>query len=215
MYCGLIIADISVVTTIAALSGIAATASYLDAKFHIRHDLKNGSQSNAAAESMAFIVKKQSEDKMLTYHCLEWWAKQDRPDHLFLEFDGSRWTYKQFYLEVQRVGNWLMNDLGIQRDEVVALDGRNSCSYVLLWMALEAIGACPAFINSNPYSWSDPDISLQKPPSSSWLSLAETISQQKMCKSDTTMTISLVLALTQHLCPSHGLPGFKPRTCGS
>ena len=137
------------VSTVAALSGIAATASYLNAKFHIRHDLKTGSLNDAAAESMAFIVKKQTEDKLLVYHCLEWWAKQDRPHHLFLQFDGSEWTYKQFYLEVQRVGNWLMNDLGIERDEVVALDGRNSCSYMLLWFALEGIGACPAFINSN------------------------------------------------------------------
>lgn len=86
---------------------------------------------------------------MLNYHVLEWWAKEDRPNHVFLQFEGSKWTYKQFYLEVQRIGNWLMNDLGIQRDEIVALDGRNSNSYVLLWFGLEAIGACPAFINSN------------------------------------------------------------------
>jgi acyl-CoA synthetase (AMP-forming)/AMP-acid ligase II len=42
-----------------------------------------------------------------------------------------------------------MNDLKIERNEVVALDGGNSCSYMLLWFALEGIGACPAFINSN------------------------------------------------------------------
>ena len=139
------------VSTVAALSGIAATAAYLDAKFHIRHDLKAGSlnAAAAAASAMEFIAKKQAEDKLLVYHCLEWWAKQDIPHHLFLQFEGSEWTYKQFYLEVQRVGNWLMNDLGIERDEIVALDGRNSNSYVLLWFALEGIGACPAFINSN------------------------------------------------------------------
>jgi acyl-CoA synthetase (AMP-forming)/AMP-acid ligase II len=66
-----------------------------------------------------------------------------------LDFEGELWTYKRFYLAVQRVGNWLMNDLGIQKGEVVALDGPNSCSYLLLWFALEGIGACPAFINSN------------------------------------------------------------------
>lgn len=98
---------------------------------------------------MAFIGEKQAEDKLLTYHCLQYWANEDRPSHLFVQFDGSEWTYKQFYVEVQRVGNWLMNDLGIEKDEVVALDGRNSCSYLLLWFALEGIGACPAFINSN------------------------------------------------------------------
>jgi len=139
----------SIVATAAALSGIAATAAYLDAKFHIRNDLKIGNLNNVAAESMAFIVKKQSEDKMLNYHVVEWWAKQNIPNHVFLQFEGSEWTYKQFYLEIQRVGNWLMKDLGIERDEVVALDGRNSNSYVLLWFAIEAIGACPAFINCN------------------------------------------------------------------
>lgn len=86
---------------------------------------------------------------MLVYHYLEDWAKQDLPNHVFLEFDGSLWTYKQFYLAVQRIGNWLMNDLGIEKGEVVAIDGPNSASYLMLWYALEAIGACPAFINSN------------------------------------------------------------------
>lgn len=137
------------VTTVAAISGIAATAAYLDAKFHIRNDLKIGNLNNATAESFAFIAKKQAENKLLNYHVLEWWAEQDKPNHVFLQFEGAQWTYKQFYLEVQRVGNWLMNDLGIERDEIVALDGRNSNSYVLLWFALEGIGACPAFINSN------------------------------------------------------------------
>jgi len=37
---------------VAALSGITATAAYLDAKFHIRHDLRAGSRSNAAAKAM-------------------------------------------------------------------------------------------------------------------------------------------------------------------
>jgi acyl-CoA synthetase (AMP-forming)/AMP-acid ligase II len=134
---------------VAALSGITATAAYLDAKFHIRHDLRAGSRSNAAAKAMEFTVQKRTEDRMLVYHYLEDWAKQDIPNHLFLDFEGELWTYKRFYLAVQRVGNWLANDLGIEKGEVVALDGPNSCSYLLLWYALEGIGACPAFINSN------------------------------------------------------------------
>jgi acyl-CoA synthetase (AMP-forming)/AMP-acid ligase II len=133
----------------ATLSGIAATAAYLDAKYHIRHDLRSGSRSNATAKAMEFTIQKRTEDRMLVYHYLEDWAKQDLPNHVFLEFDGSLWTYKQFYLAVQRIGNWLMNDLGIEKGEVVALDGPNSASYLMLWYALEAIGACPAFINSN------------------------------------------------------------------
>jgi acyl-CoA synthetase (AMP-forming)/AMP-acid ligase II len=98
---------------------------------------------------MEFTVQKRTEDRMLVYHFLEDWAKQDLSNHIFLDFEGELWTYKRFYLAVQRVGNWLMNDLGIKKDEVVALDGPNSSSYLLLWFALEGIGAVPAFINSN------------------------------------------------------------------
>ena len=65
---------------------------------------------------------------MLVYHLLEDWAKQDLPNHIFLDFEGELWTYNRFYLAVQRVGNWLMNDLGIRKGEVVALNGPNSCS---------------------------------------------------------------------------------------
>jgi hypothetical protein len=137
------------VAAAAALSGIAAISGYLNAKFHIRHDLKNGSPDSAAEAAFEFLAQRQAEDKLLTYHFLQAWAEDDRPHHLFLEFNGSRWTYRQFYLEVQRVGNWLLNDLKIERNEVVALDGGNSCSYMLLWFALEGIGACPAFINCN------------------------------------------------------------------
>ena len=42
-----------------------------------------------------------------------------------------------------------MNDLGIEKRERVALDGGNSPEYLLLWMAIESIGACPSFINCN------------------------------------------------------------------
>lgn len=53
----------------------------------------------------------------------------------------------QFYDDLQRVGNWLMNDLGIQTSELVAIDGPNSAEYLLLWFALDGIGACISFIN--------------------------------------------------------------------
>lgn len=133
-------------------AGIAAAAAlYLDGKYHIRHDLRTGNPNNAVADAMKFIAQRQAEDRLLVYHFLEAWALEDRPNHLFLSsvFENKRWTYKQFFLDVQRVGNWLLTDLGIEKDEVVALDGPNSCGYLLLWFALEGIDARPAFINNN------------------------------------------------------------------
>lgn len=86
---------------------------------------------------------------MLVYHDLEAHALADRPGHLFLEFEGRSWTYREFYEDVQKVGNWLMHDLGVKRDEVVALDGPNSPEYLMVLFGLQAVGAVSAFINCN------------------------------------------------------------------
>ena len=40
-----------------------------------------------------------------------------------------------------------MNDMGIQKGEMVALDGPNSAEYLLLWFAIEGIGAGVSYVN--------------------------------------------------------------------
>ena len=47
------------------------------------------------------------------------------------------------------MANWLIEDLGIQVDEVVAINGGNSPEYLMLWFALDAIGAVTSFVNCN------------------------------------------------------------------
>ena len=133
----------------AAVAGGAALAAYLDAKFLIRHDLRNGSLSANVGKAMDFVARKYAEDKMLVYHIFEDRAKTPAGNNLFLEFEGKKWTYKQFFEELQPVANWLMNDLGIQPGEIVAFDGTNSPEFLKLWFGLEGIGAVPAFINCN------------------------------------------------------------------
>lgn len=64
-------------------------------------------------------------------------------------FEGREWTYRRFWEDVTRVGLWLMNDLGIQRGDIVAVDGGNSPEYIMVWFGLEANGAVPAFVNCN------------------------------------------------------------------
>ena len=132
----------------AAVAGTAAAAAYADAKFHIRHDLGGGRLSNTTADAQRFVEEKQAQDRLLIYHFLEDHARI-RPNKLFLEYEDRSWTYKQFYDDLQRVGNWLMNDLGVQRDEMVAIDGPNSAEYLMLEFALEGIGACVSFVNSH------------------------------------------------------------------
>jgi acyl-CoA synthetase (AMP-forming)/AMP-acid ligase II len=42
-----------------------------------------------------------------------------------------------------------MNDMGVGVEEVVAIDGGNSPEYLMLWFALDAIGAVTSFVNWN------------------------------------------------------------------
>lgn len=83
------------------------------------------------------------------YQVLEEQAIKNRPDQVFLVFEGKQWTYRQFFEDVQRVGNWLLKDLGVKRGEVVALNGPNTAEYLMIWLAIDGIGAVTSFINYN------------------------------------------------------------------
>ncbi|KAI2462919.1 fatty acid transporter [Annulohypoxylon bovei var. microspora] len=130
-----------------AAAGSAAFAAYLDARFHIRNDLKAGSNKKRALKWQSDILEQVRTGKTHIYHILEDQAKD--PSLVFIIFEGREYTYAEIYKAVQPVGNWLMKDLGIKKGEMVALDGGNSPEYVMLWFALEAIGASVAFINFN------------------------------------------------------------------
>ncbi|OCT48112.1 Fatty acid transporter protein [Cladophialophora carrionii] len=139
----------SLSTVAAAIAGGLATAAYLDAKFLIRHDLAAGSLGAGQKKAVAFTVERYQQNRMLMYHVFEDQATGRNADQLFLMFEGRSWTYKQFFTEIHKVANWLRNDLGVRAQEIVALDGGNSPEFLMLWFGLEAIRACPAFINCN------------------------------------------------------------------
>lgn len=139
------------VTVIAAsAAGTAALAAYLNAKFHILHDLRNARGGLAPSQQVLdFITDRVTKKRVLTYHVWEDQALRNRPNQPFLIFEGRTWSYAEFFDAILRVGNWLVNDLGVQVGEVVAIDGGNSPEYLMLWFALDAIGASISFINWN------------------------------------------------------------------
>ncbi|KAI1379945.1 fatty acid transporter [Hypoxylon crocopeplum] len=136
-------------TIAGAAAGTAALAAYLDARFHIRNDFKLGSNKLKSARWAKQIAIALETGKTLIYHVFESRANTPMGDLTFLSFEGREWTYTEFYNALQPVGNWLLKDLGIQKGEIVALDAGNSPEFLLLWLALEAIGAAVAFINCN------------------------------------------------------------------
>lgn len=137
------------VPILAGVAGTAAVAAYLNAKHHIAYDLENARGGLAPSQDLLdFMTDSVTRKRVLTYHVFENQANK-RPNHPFLIFEGKTWTYKQFFQAITRVGNWLMNDLGIKIEEVVAIDGGNSPEYLMLWFALDAIGAVVSFVNWN------------------------------------------------------------------
>lgn len=136
---------------VAAAAGAAGLAAYLNAKFHIAHDVRNESLMPKAA---LYAVTRTRSKRLLNYHVLEEQAAR-QPDHPFLVSDAAGgssrrdWTYAQFLADVRKVANWLKNDLGVGLREIVALDGQNTPEYLMLWFGLDAIGAVPSFINCN------------------------------------------------------------------
>lgn len=104
----------------------------------------------SGVSAVRYLNQRVKEDKLLMFHIWEEHAKNPEvANSIFLWFEGQTWTYGEFYRKVVGVANWLLKDLGIQRNEIVALYGGNSPEYLMLWFALDAIGAVPSFLNCN------------------------------------------------------------------
>lgn len=133
---------------LAGAAGASALGAYLNAKYHLVHDYKNARGGlTPPPDVVEMITKAVIRKRVLNYHVFEDQALRNIPNQPFLMFEGKTWTYKEFFDCIIRVGNWLMNDLGIGVEEVVAIDGGNSPEYYMLWFALDAIGAVPSFVN--------------------------------------------------------------------
>jgi hypothetical protein len=136
------------VPIVAGAAGVSALAAYLNAKFHVVHDLKNARGGLAPSPDVVeMITNCVTRKRVLHYHVLEDQALRNNSNTPFLMFEGKTWTYKEFFECITRVGNWLMHDLGVGVDEVVAINGGNSPEYLMLWFGLDAIGAVPSFVN--------------------------------------------------------------------
>ncbi|KIW01643.1 uncharacterized protein PV09_06829 [Verruconis gallopava] len=130
----------------AAAAGTTAVAAYLNAKYHLTHDaslILNG------ISTARFVAKAEAEKRLTNFHVLRDQCLKNRPNQLFVMYEGRQYTYGEFFKLVTRVGNWLMKELGIKEGEIVALDGTNSPEYLVFWWALEGIGAIPSFLNNN------------------------------------------------------------------
>jgi long-chain acyl-CoA synthetase len=66
----------------------------------------------------------------------------------FLVFDGQRWTFEQFFADVDALAATLQHDLGVKPGDRVAIAMRNCPDWILTFAAAIHVGAVPVLINS-------------------------------------------------------------------
>jgi long-chain acyl-CoA synthetase len=66
----------------------------------------------------------------------------------FLVFGDRRWSFEQFFADVDALGAVLQDDLGVKRGDRVAIAMRNCPDWVLVFAAAVHVGAVPVLINS-------------------------------------------------------------------
>ena len=80
-------AKCDLVSIVLSTAGALAAATYLDAKFHLRHDLHILTTAGASPSSLFYIWCKIRADRMTTFHVLEDQSRRI-PNQLFLIFEG-------------------------------------------------------------------------------------------------------------------------------
>jgi long-chain acyl-CoA synthetase len=66
----------------------------------------------------------------------------------FVVFDGQRWTFGQFFADVDALAAVLQHDIGVKPGERVAIAMRNCPDWILTFAAAVHVGAVPVLINS-------------------------------------------------------------------
>lgn len=65
------------------------------------------------------------------------------------QFEVETYTYKELYNMVLRLSHILSTEYGVTSADTIALDCMNKPLFIIFWLALWNIGACPAFLNFN------------------------------------------------------------------
>jgi long-chain acyl-CoA synthetase len=66
----------------------------------------------------------------------------------FVVFDGQRWTFEQFFADVDALAAILQRDMGVTPGDRVAIAMRNCPDWILTFAAAVHVGAVPVLINS-------------------------------------------------------------------
>ncbi|EPS42220.1 hypothetical protein H072_3957 [Dactylellina haptotyla CBS 200.50] len=131
--------------TAALALGLPALVGYLDAKYHLASDLHLISCLVFCKVQAAMREKR---DRVNAFYVLEEHA-QKFPERSYIWFEGRDYSFGEVFEMAKRYGNWLRDEYGVKKGDVVAIDFMNSPQMAFVWMGLWSIGANPAFYNYN------------------------------------------------------------------
>jgi acyl-CoA synthetase (AMP-forming)/AMP-acid ligase II len=142
------------------VAGATAAAMYIDAKYHIKKDLKvitglkkvevlwrqAGCTPKAIPQANAkqFVVK---ENRQSVYYLFEESSFRRGNEECIWSCGGS-YTWNRAYDRVNQYGNWFVSH-GVKSGDLVAFYLANSPDFIFAWFGLLSIGAAPAFVNYN------------------------------------------------------------------
>ena len=128
----------------AAVAGVTALAAYANAKLHLGKDIDAIRRMKRGERDYAKALE---ENRICPYYPFLK-SVQDFPNQQILWSRETCYTYTEAHDEVARYAQWLLEQ-GIRPGELVAMYLINSPEFLLIWMAMMAIGCAPAFINYN------------------------------------------------------------------
>ncbi|PGH13866.1 hypothetical protein AJ80_06135 [Polytolypa hystricis UAMH7299] len=130
-----------------AVPAAAASLAYLNARWSAFYDY---SLLSALVRTHIRLRLAARRDRLSLFYKLEQHATTpSTSNHPFLVYENQTWTFREVYDTSLRYGQYLKNEHGVKKGEIVAMDFMNSAAFVFVWMGLWSIGASPAFINYN------------------------------------------------------------------
>jgi hypothetical protein len=146
-----------------ALPAAAASLAYLNAKTSFVYDAEMLAAFIATSRAFPRLSK---EDRVNKFYQLESNAldsttakrpflanapqlPKDITDDDLNSLRTEELTYREAYDSILKYAEWLKQEHGIKKDDIVALDFKNRIEFVLIWYAIWSLGARPAFINTS------------------------------------------------------------------
>ncbi|KAL4803254.1 hypothetical protein BDV18DRAFT_145482 [Aspergillus unguis] len=127
-----------------ATASALTLAAYLNAKFHVRKDLRGLLLAARASRNNARVA---SEGKMNTWFIFDAIAEK-YPDMLAIWSREGLYSYRETKAKSLQYAHFFLSK-GVKKGELVALYLQNRPEFLFAWLGLWSIGCAPAAINYN------------------------------------------------------------------